>query len=119
MLSGEFERNLRKLNPKIRIFCGDNDKRPAGVWYYTGQGQYEEICGVDKNFVPELSTFDNKGHILKGGWRRVLRLLINKNLVDRRHAERLFRTHLEYMPNKPKRLNLEEHTRKLMERLAL
>ena len=100
MLAGDFERKLRKLNKKLRIFCGDWDTRPAGIFHVV-RGEYTEICGIDKNYVPEYSIMAPHGAHIKGGWRRALRILIRKGLIDRRQAERVFNTHLHY--NGPKR----------------
>jgi uncharacterized membrane-anchored protein len=97
MLSGEFERKLRQLNRRLRVFCGDGPSRPAGVFYVLG-GEYMDVCGVDKGFVPEHSERWADGRIRKGGWRRVLKILIQRRLADRWRAERLFRTHLAYSP---------------------
>lgn len=101
MLSGEFQRKLRSLNRKLRVFCGDSSTTPAGIFLLTPDG-YEDIMGVDKNYVPEHSEFNENGSIRKGGWRRVLRLLIQRRLIDRWHAERVFNTHLEYAPRIPR-----------------
>jgi hypothetical protein len=108
MLAGEFQRKLRALNKDLRIWCGDDSSRPAGLFIVQrGQGEhdnadYVEICGVDKNWVPEHVEYNANGTYHKGGWRRVLRILIQKGLVDRRHAERVFNTSLSYA-RKPKR----------------
>lgn len=92
MLAGDFARKLRKLNSKLRIYCGDDKSKPAGLYYIHG-GQYCEICGVDKNYVPEFIISDSKGHIVKSGWRRVVNILVNKRLVDKRKAEKVFNTY--------------------------
>lgn len=108
MLSGEFERKLRQLNPDIRIFCGDDDTKAAGVFRTIRDtsglpnGDYQELCGCDKNWVPERTEIDETGKILRGGWRRVLRILITKHLVDRKAAERVFATNDLYRPAKPR-----------------
>jgi len=94
MLAGDFQRKLRKLNKKLRIFCKDND-RPAGIFQVI-RGEYTEICGIDKNIVPEYSIFAINGAHIKGGWRRVLRILIKKGLINRTTAEKEFRAHLHY-----------------------
>lgn len=95
-MPGEFERRLLKLSKgKIRIFCGDDNTKPAGV-FYVERGEYTDLCAVDKNNVPERTERWADGRIRKGGWRRVLRILIQRKLVDRKAAERLFNTHLEY-----------------------
>lgn len=100
MLSGEFERKLKRLNRNIRVWCGDSN-RAAGVYHIDSQGQYNEICGCDKNYLPEHTEFNEKGGILRGGWRRVVRVLIQMKLVDRRHAEKVFQTHFPYAVRKP------------------
>lgn len=116
MLSGEFERKLRRLNRRLHIFCGDSSRTPAGVFHEASweEDGYEDICGIDKSFVPEHSEFNENGTMRKGGWRRVLKLLINRRLIERRTAERVFNTHLEYMPLIPraKRKNLTDEWRK-------
>lgn len=106
MLSGEFERKLRILNRKLRIFCADDADKPAGIHVLTPSG-WDQIIGCDKNWVSERAEFDEYGHMLRSGWRRVLRILIQKRFVDRRHAERVFLTHLPYAAQKlvpPKRV---------------
>jgi hypothetical protein len=89
MLSGDFERKLRRLNPKIHIYCGDNDKFAAGI-YIVSRGEYTEICGADKNYVPEFTMYSEDGRIQKSGWRRILRILVKKGLVHRAKAEKVF-----------------------------
>lgn len=101
MLAGVFQRNLRKLNPKLRIWCGDDDSKPASI-FYVKHGEFEQVCGIDKNWIPENTQFEESGAIKKGGWRRAVRILIQKRLVDRRTAERVFNTHFPYAPRKPK-----------------
>jgi hypothetical protein len=110
MLSGDFERRLRRLNSNLRIFCGDDDSKPAGI-YHVVRGEYTEICGCDKNWLPEHIQYNEDGSIRRGGWRRTLKILINKGFIDRRQAEKVFQTHLEYKGTKrvlPKRPNVAE-----------
>lgn len=101
MLSGEFERKLRKVNGQLRIFCGDDNTKPAGIFRYKRSymddmaAAYDHICGVDKNEVPEYCFVAEDGRILKSGWRRVLRILISQRLIRRRDAERVFGVSLE------------------------
>jgi hypothetical protein len=53
------------------------------------------ICSVDKNWLPEYIMQDPEtGEILKGGWRRVLRVLADKKLIDRKQADRVFGKHI-------------------------
>jgi len=93
MLASDFQAKLRKLNKNLRIFCGDNDSRLAGLYHVVG-GEYKDIIGVDKNYLPEWPVMDEQGRILKGGWRRVVRLLIEQGLIDRRRAEAVFGTQI-------------------------
>ena len=41
-----------------------------------------------------MPQYDKIGHIIKGGWRRVLRILIRRKLIDRHTAEKEFRCSL-------------------------
>lgn len=95
MLSGEFERKLRRLNRNLRIFCGDNDSLPAGLFTVT-RGEYKEICAVDKNYLPEYIVRNEYGRYVKSGIRRVLKILIQQGYVDRKQAEKEFALSLEY-----------------------
>ena len=100
MLAGEFQRNLRRCTTKLRIFCGDNNERPAGIYKVNHLGEYEEVCGIDKNYVPELTTQREDGLILKGGWRRAMNILIKAKLVEKRIAEKVFNTRFDFKPRK-------------------
>lgn len=96
MEPGVVQRKLYKLSKgRVRIYCGDDKTKPAGV-YYVQNGEYIEICSIDKNMVPEHVERRLDGSIRKGGWRRVLRILIQRKLIDRREAERSFGTRLSY-----------------------
>lgn len=103
MLSGDFERKLTKLNRNLRIYCGNDSSKPAGIFTVLPNGDYQEICGVDKNYLPEHIVYNDKGFIIRSGWRRPLKILINKGYIDRHKAEKVFETYLEYSAPKPKR----------------
>lgn len=91
MMPGVFERKLKQLNRRLFIFCGDDPNRPAGLHIRHANGTVEMICSVDKNRMPEYMIQDNEtGEILKGGWRRVLRILAEKRLIRRADADRAF-----------------------------
>ena len=96
MTSGDFYRKLKKLNKSLKITCFDGNK-PAGLWL-DYLGNYIEICGVDKNTVPMRSIFDEQGHIVKGGWLRVLHILVARKLVDKKQAEKVFDFHFGLQP---------------------
>ena len=95
MLSGEFERKLRRLNNNIRIFCGNDSLKAAGV-YTVENGEYKSICGIDKNEIREYTIYAKDGSIVKSGFRRVIKLLINQGYIDRFDAEKEFKLHFEY-----------------------
>jgi hypothetical protein len=103
MLSGEFERKLRNLNKRIRIYCGNNDLYAAGIYVVSPAGEYTEICAADKNYVPEFIMYDSTGRIQKSGWRRILKILISKGLVKKQEAQKEFGTRLDgRSPTRPK-----------------
>lgn len=91
MLAGDFQRNLRKCNRNLRIWCGDDDKRAAGI-FYVKNSEYTELCGIDKNYVPEYMEWNDNGTIRKGGWRRAIEILIKMKLIDQRIANKVFGT---------------------------
>lgn len=89
MLASDFQKKIKRLNPRLRIYCGDNPDRPAGL-YIVRNGEYEELCGVDKNYINEWPTYDKYGKMIRGGWHRVLQLLIGKKLISREYSYKLF-----------------------------
>ena len=96
-----FQSNLHQLNPKLRIYCGDDNSKPASL-YYVVNNEEITLCGVDKNELPKYAIWDNKGHIVKSGWYRVLKLLINRKLINKSKAQNLFNDPLyglNSMPN--------------------
>lgn len=96
MLSGDFARKLRCLNPRLKVWCGDDNSKPAGLYYVVGD-EYVSICGVDKNYIPEYTIWDNKGHIIKSGWRRTISQLLQRHLVSKKDVMRVFNTRLNGM----------------------
>lgn len=54
------------------------------------RGEYTEICGIEKNDVPEFSEYNKYGKMLKGGWRRALKLLLSLKLIDRHRSYKYF-----------------------------
>lgn len=95
MLSGDFERKLKKLNNRIRVFCGNEDIRAAGIYVVTKEGDYLEICATDKNWVPEYPIFRADGGYIKTGWRRTLNVLISRKLFTKEQAQKVFSYRIE------------------------
>lgn len=80
--TGAFYRNLKKLNPNLRICSFDDNGKLAGLFIRDHDGDaYFDICGVDKQFVPEYTEWDAQGHIIKSGWRRVYQILAQLKLT--------------------------------------
>ena len=89
MYGGEFQRCLRRLNPKLRICCGETS-HAAGIYYIDPQEGYITVCGVDKGFVPVATTVDEVGHILKSGWYRVVMILLARKLTTPRQVQKVW-----------------------------
>lgn len=80
--TGAFYRNLKKLNPRLRVCSFDDNGKLAGLFILNHDGDaYFDICGVDKQFVPEYTEWDAQGHIIKSGWRRVYQILAQLKLT--------------------------------------
>lgn len=86
-LSGEFQRLLRRLNPGLRVYCGDADNRPAGLVLVKGS-EVRELCGIDKGMVPDQTILAANGTIIKKGWRAVFKFLIAQRIVSARDVIR-------------------------------
>lgn len=89
MYSGEFQRCLRRLNPKLRICCGETS-HAAGIYYIDPFEGYIQVCGVDKGWVPVATTVDDVGHILKSGWYRVVKILLANKLTTPRKVQEVW-----------------------------
>jgi hypothetical protein len=93
MQTRDFERKLKLLNPKLHIYYGVDDSKSAGVWYdapgWNGS-EVEELCGVPKENIPEWSEMSPTGKMLKGGWNRVLVLLVSNKIIDRHASYKYF-----------------------------
>lgn len=102
MEPGTFYRKLRSLNPQLKIWCGNDDSKPAGL-FIVKQNEFTEICGVDKQDIPEHTVFNEKGLIVKSGWRRTLRVLISQRLISEAKAEKVFKCVLDVNRRKVKK----------------
>jgi hypothetical protein len=91
MLAGTFQQKVRRLNSSLRFIACANENRPIGL-YRILDNDIEHLCGTDRNDVPEFSSYDGKGHILKSGWRRTVEVLIGRGLVSKNKAEIEFGT---------------------------
>lgn len=99
MIYGTFKQKLHKLNPRLKIFeTHDSARGPWGLYLVNPVGtDLTHICGVSVNngFIYELTERRWDGYILRQGWRRILKMLIAKNLVDKKKAAYEFSTYFE------------------------
>lgn len=99
MLYCTFYAKLRKLNRNLRIY-GD-DTAPTRPWGLYEMGKWGEklthVCGISNTggMVYEWTERRWDGYILRQGWRRVLKMLIKKNLVKSKEAAKEFGTSFE------------------------
>jgi hypothetical protein len=87
MTTGRFKDQLRRLNPRLRVCAFDGSDKLAGLYYIDKQGEYFDICGVDKGHVPEYSEWDSAGHMVRSGWRRVFLILMQLGLTTARQVQ--------------------------------
>jgi len=95
MWPGDLERLIKGLNPRLKIVRGhDLQENRAGLYHWANQweedglmetrsmGNWELVCGVSVNWMPERTIKEDDGrHIWKRGWREVLELLRSKQLI--------------------------------------
>lgn len=99
MLYIELHRKLKKLNP--RLFVQGSEAMPNAPWGIylrdqDGMNRPKHMCGINGNrvSVPELTMRRWDGYILMQGWRRILKILIDRKVVDLKKAEQIFGTNL-------------------------
>jgi len=93
MLAGSFQNKIKKLNKQLQFISSNDSTKPIGLYRIT-DNSIEHICGTDRSEIPEFTVYDKRGHILKGGWRRVLMILISKKLINKTKAEIIFSANL-------------------------
>ena len=89
MFTKDFERKIRKLNPKLHIWYGNDDNKHACVWYdeptYQGS-EFYQLAGIPKYVVPEWSKLNKQGKMVVGGWHRILEMLVSKKLINQHQS---------------------------------
>lgn len=94
--TGLFVHALKRLNPALRICSFDGSKKLAGLYLINKRGEWEDICGVDKQFVPAYASFDDGGHIVKSGWRRVFHILMGNGYTTPAKVRTVCRGFFDY-----------------------
>lgn len=113
MLAGDFQAKLRRINPKLRIFAGDDPKRAAAI--YDPADPEIALVGIDKNYVYEWPRYDATGRMVSGGWRRAITILIKTGYVDKRKAQQVFGT--EFNAKRPKVVVADDPIRKAVDEI--
>jgi hypothetical protein len=111
MMSGDFQLKLRRCNRRLRIHCGDNPNRAAAV--YDPADPEVALVGIDKNLIPEFPIYDEKGRMVKGGWRRAIEALIKTGWLNKQRAEKVFGT--EFNSQGPKPVAVEDQIMKAVD----
>lgn len=114
MTFGNFQRKLKQLNKQLCVWTNLNSDKPASIFLVLN-GEFIQICGIDKGEIPMYPIRDGVGHFLKSGWRRALKILIDKRFIDRRKAEKIFRLGLQ-APN-PRWIPEEDYTWKQIQEI--
>lgn len=82
MLASTFLGKLKKMNRRLDVCSIDNSPNLAGIYYRCPKEGILDICGIDKNFIPEYPEFDSRGHVIRSGWRRSIKILLNVKTID-------------------------------------
>lgn len=97
MLWLNFTTKLKELNPRLFVI-GNDDGKPWGLYlrHKYGMEPPKHMCGLNPGglSIDELTHRRWDGYILHQGWRRVLKILVEKKAIDLRKAEALFKTNL-------------------------
>ncbi len=62
---------LKALNPRLKVCSFESSPNLAGIYTIERNGEWTDICGIDKKYVPCYAKFDDGGHMIQSGWRRV------------------------------------------------
>lgn len=109
-MAGDFLRRLRILNPKLKVFASSDPTKLAGI-YHIGWDKtldeygYWDICGIDKNWIPEYPEYDSKGHMVKSGWYRVCLILEQQGFTTKELVKKAFGSGFY---DKRRRMHLQE-----------
>jgi hypothetical protein len=94
--TGLFVRALKRLNPALRVCSFEGSDKLAGLYLINKQGEWEDICGVDKQSVPAYATFDDGGHVVRAGWRRTLWILLQHGYTTKEKIRLVCRGFFDY-----------------------
>lgn len=99
MIFDIFENKLRKLHPRLKIFkTHDPARGPWGLYLVSPYGgSIEHLCGISfsNGFIYELTERRWDGYIIRQGWRRVVKILIQKKITNYKKAGEVFSTSFE------------------------
>jgi len=113
LLSFDFKSKLQRLNPLLYVVDGVQvssiyqrvqkrsdiksnynylEREAAKLLEAQESGLVDEhICGIPKDFIPEWDEFKlDTGHIVRRGYRSILKILIEKKLCTLERARKVF-----------------------------
>ena len=82
MYCGDLLRKLKKLNSNLGVFVKDNSSHFPGVYFIDPFEGYMVIGAINRNYIPEYSTYDNSGHLIDAGWRRIITMIASYRTLD-------------------------------------
>jgi hypothetical protein len=113
MLAGDWAHILAKLNKRLHVWCSNDGKKHAGIYYLSDAGEYEHLYATEKNWVPEGSHYDSMGHLVKSGTHRIVKNLLSSKLttpekVKKYYKKGFFEMRGDPFTMDPKPINLKD-----------
>jgi hypothetical protein len=92
MITGDFQRKLKKLNPTLEVVMQPGSPNFPGLHYRDENGDFVKICAVAWNggWINEYSEYDEVGHVTHPGWRRAILSLLKHNIVTKEKVKKYF-----------------------------
>lgn len=86
---------LRRLNPRLRVCQFEVSRHLPGIYYVDEREGIVDICATDKEWVPALPLFNERGQMVKCGYRRVIFVLLQHKLTTREKVRKIFPSFFE------------------------
>jgi len=95
MLQVTWYKKLRALNPKLRVCQFEQSNHLPGIYYVDDREGIVDVCATDIGFVPALPMLDSRGGLVKSGYRRVIRILLELKLTTSAKVRSVFPGYFE------------------------
>lgn len=86
---------LRRLNPRLRVCQFEVSNHLPGIYYVHEREGIVDVCATDKGWVPAIPEFNQRGQMVKSGYRRVIFLLLHSKLTTREKVRKVFPSFFE------------------------